>query len=435
MKRNALLLWAALYAVAFEVIYRLYLFPEFGRQKFTLYPHGLASHGLGLLIAVAPVFFYRGLRKISSYLSILIYVVCYVPMIVTLLLGLKRSLAEIVLLQLAFMGGMSLFFMADRADVKWLPDKPRRRYSIAFLHVFTLLATAVVALTYLGNMKIVSFENVYEHRFANAAIPMPFFVQYLVMWLASCLYPIYFAIGVARKKIGYAIAAVCGHVLIYMCTAAKLSLFTPVFILGAYIIARFGRRRILAGLLAAVIGVSAALLFVVPANNVVGGWAKSLLFNRTLGTSGWASYMYYDYFQKHGYTYYSHVNVVNAMTKGYPYGSLSLGQVIGKEYFSDVAANFNANFWVTDGIAAAGIPGIVAISVAVFLFMTFANSVFKAVHLSFGVLCVTAFALNLLNIPFFTSLLSGGGLPLLLIVRYVRLEYWKPVGDHSLGVA
>ena len=434
MKRNRLLPCAALYAISYGIVYKLFLFPTYEYMKFALWPHGIISHSLSLGIAVVPVFFYRGFRKISSYVSIWIYAVCYVPTILTLLFALKRSLYEILALQLCFMAGMSLLFLADRVNVVWMPERPGR-LPITVLHVFTLVCTLIVVLTYLGNMKLVSFENVYVHRFANIEIRMAFFVNYMVMWLASCLYPLYFAIGIARKKIAYALAACGGHVLIYMCTASKLSLLTPVIITGAYLVLRFGRKRAFSSLLAGVIGLSAVLLFVAPRTNALVSGTKSLLFMRTLGTPGWSNSVYYDYFQRHGYTYYTHVNLVNFVTKGYPYGSLSLGQVIGRGALQSDDANFNANFWATDGIAAGGIPGVLFISGIVFLFLTFVNSVFKNLNLYFGALCITSFAMNLLNISFFTSLLSGGGLLLLLIVRYVRLEFWRPVGCDPPGVS
>ena len=55
-----------------------------------------------------------------------------------------------------------------------------------------------------------------------------------------------------------------------------------------------------------------------------------------------------DFFETTGqpHTYYSHINIVNALTGMYPYKD-SIGRAV-----MDRDSNANGNFWLMDGIAA-----------------------------------------------------------------------------------
>ena len=63
---------------------------------------------------------------------------------------------------------------------------------------------------------------------------------------------------------------------------------------------------------------------------------------------------------------YSHIGIVNYITGAYPFGKDALGKAVWSGYkgFSiEESMNANANFLVTDGVAAAGIYGVFIIAI------------------------------------------------------------------------
>ena len=85
-------------------------------------------------------------------------------------------------------------------------------------------------------------------------------------------------------------------------------------------------------------------------------------------------------------------------------------------------ANANANFWATDGVAAQGIIGIVIITVIMFLFLLWINSLFKNRQSIFYILVFTGEIFSLLNVSFFTTLLSSGLLFLVFILKFFDFD-------------
>ena len=118
---------------------------------------------------------------------------------------------------------------------------------------------------------------------------------------------------------------------------------------------------------------------------------------------------YYEYFSNNGFTYYSHIGAVNALTGAYPY-DYALGQLIGLEYSGSAEANFNGNFWASDGFAALGVLGVPVVTIALAFVFIWINRIASAYSARFVFLWLSGFWLALLNVPLSTALLSGGGL-------------------------
>ena len=135
---------------------------------------------------------------------------------------------------------------------------------------------------------------------------------------------------------------------------------------------------------------------------------SALLWMRTLGNGGMLTNYYHKFFSEHQQTYYSHINVVNTITQGYPYGNYSLGQIIGREYWSD-DLNANANFWATDGFAAIGDAGILVSAFILFCIFLVFNKISVYYNKIFLICILIPFLGTLMNTSLFTSLVTGGG--------------------------
>lgn len=414
---------AMAYAIGYYFVYLDYLAPIFGYAHYNLIRRPFIFIVFSIGVAVIPTVFYQGCRKISTFIAILIYATAYVPSIITIMLALDRPVAEILIIQITFMMGMSLFFLADRFENHQIIIPNFRQWPLSVFHSLAITLTILVLFKYHNDLRFVSFDEVYNHRFANTETDRGALVGYSVMWLTSCVYPIYLAIGLTIRRWRFFIVGSAGLTLIYMATASKTSLLTPIIVLAFYFASKLDINKLLPRILTMLTTVSITLLYVLPKDNLIVYWTRAILLMRTLSTGGWSSFTYYDYFPKHGFTYYSHIRIVDFFTHMYPYHPFELGQVIGLEYSDSELANFNANFWATDGIAAMGIPGIIIINFIVFIFLIAINKITSRHNLSFVIIALTPFIMTLLNISFFTALLSGGGF--MFVIVFLVFDFTK----------
>ena len=138
---------------------------------------------------------------------------------------------------------------------------------------------------------------------------------------------------------------------------------------------------------------------------------------RTYGMVGALTGTYYDFFSQNPQTLYSHINVMGMFIR-YPYAA-SIGEVIGDSMGFDM--NANANFFATDGIAAAGLAGVLLIGAVVGLALRAIDAVVPRANAP--LLCGAAgpALISLANSSFFTTLLTSG---LMLLVLLCAL--WRP---------
>lgn len=357
---------------------------------------------LTYLFCLIPVLFFRGIRVISSFLSVFIYFILYVPTIIIFYFALETNRFHIVYLQVLFLSGMIMLFLADRIKFK-RPIVLYSRINIFKIVYFLLIVFTLYMLwRYKGNLKLVSFQDVYTQRSETEDIGSDLITSYLSAWLANVLIPISLAYGLFSKKRVYFVTATISCVIIYMATASKSVLLFPLIIFLLFKLLK--ERRVKAAFSYIGMGLIGLMSF-----GLLSGFNifSSLLWMRTIGNSGVLTKDYYMFFQSHPFTYYTHINVINFFTKSYPYGAKGLGQVIGPFYYGPLT-NANANFWATDGIAAVGDFGILLSSVFLFIIFVIFNSISKNYSKVFLILILIPYLFSLLNASLFSSLLTGG---------------------------
>src|SRR4051812_18947428 len=110
--------FALAYALVFLWCYVSFLNYNYEYAGYDLYSRDIGFLGASLTIAVLPVVLHRGLRGISTVIAVLIYLMLYVPIILTFALASAKPISEIVLVQFVFMGAMCLLFLTDVILVK-----------------------------------------------------------------------------------------------------------------------------------------------------------------------------------------------------------------------------------------------------------------------------------------------------------------------------
>ncbi len=423
---------ALLFAAAYHYAYVAYLNPTFEYANYLYTSPGTFSILLTYCLVLAPLLLYWRSRAPGTFGASLVYVLGYVPGVLTLLFCWQRGIWELLAVQASLAASMACIFAVAGAGAG--PD--RQFFSLRGLSVvvqaLTILSVALLVIVYRDYMRLVSFAEVYDLRFETADVEAPLLTGYLISWLTYCFLPFLVASALLRRSASSIAWALLASVLIYAATGAKSALLLPFIVVGLYLL--MGRKgtfdvltRLLWGLGAGVFGV----VLLLP-DEGAWVWVKSLLLLRTLGTGGWVLSTYYEYFTRNGYTFYTHIGPVNAVTHAYPYGDLSLGQLIGRAYVGSDDANFNANFWASDGFAALGIPGIAVVTVVVCGVLFMINRVSNGFSSRFVALWMTGFWFALMNMPLTTALLSGGGLLSVFFMWAARLRWRIPRADAGI---
>jgi hypothetical protein len=422
-------LLALLYGLAFENAYVGYINPVYEYGHYYYFPPTLGLWVACYAFIVAPCLLMRWTDATSSYGIALFYTLCYVPTQLIMLFNWNRDAGELLLVQASLAGSMAVFMAF--ASAGWRPvaePVPIKRLA-PIMAVLMAISMALLIWTYRDYMRFVGFADVYDLRFETNEIDAGPLVDYLVSWLSYCFLPFYLARGILNKRMRDVALAIVAALLIYSSTGAKAMILMPPIMLFMYGLMRAGRH-----FLPAVLAVMTAALFFVTEllpDDGIGFWVKFIFLLRTLCAGGWANFVYYEYFPQHGYTYYSHIGAVNKLTDAYPYGQYSLGQTIGLEYSGSELANYNANFWASDGFAALGLVGIPVITV-VALFVFFAiNRISSRYSSRFVALWLSGFWLGLLNLPLTTALVSAGGALTLLLLWFAARRTPKAAGLPS----
>jgi len=229
----------------------------------------------------------------------------------------------------------------------------------------------------------------------------------------------------------YLLIGILGHIMIYMISGAKASILMPVIIFLIYIVVTKIKYLSFSQSLAFFVSSLSLLLFKVDVDSLF--LFRSIFLMRTLSMPGYLFSNYLSFFSNHPYTQYSHIGIVNSFTNSYPYGDIPIGVVIGD--YDMTNANANANFWATDGVAAYGLMGIVIITITMIVFFIVVNNLLKDKKTIFSYLVFTGTILSLLNVSFFTTLLSSGLLLLVLFVYAFDFEEDKEKEQQTKSIS
>jgi hypothetical protein len=410
---------ALIYALVFLRCYVSFLWFNFEYVGYDLFHRAPSFIAGSVAIAVLPVLFYRGHRAVSSVIAVLIYLVLYVPIVLTFALGSSKPPEEITLIQLTFMLGMAVIFLADVVVIR---NPLRLDLGIDLMPAvlgITALSTAYMLFTYRGSLQFSAFDNdLYLQRDANASLGAGLLMRYLSSWLTTVFAPLCLALGLTERRHRYTMVGAAACLAMYMASANKLSIILPVASVMFYLLLR-NRLSVTLPLLTASLVLLVVGMLAIPNLGSSAFLGSALVLHRTIGNGGQLTSAYYDFFSFHQQTAYSHVRGLNLFTDPYPYGDLGLGQVVGQFYWTP-SMNANANFWATDGIAAMGLPGVAFISLVAALLLVVLNSVTEEYNQLFVFLSFLPFVTTLLNQSLFSSFWSGGAFFLILFFAFDR---------------
>ena len=290
----------------------------------------------------------------------------------------------------------------------------------ALIGAFACIYIALMAYTlsvYGANLRIADLASVYAQRAISGELATGSLVGYATGFLSGAFNPFLMAYGLVRRRPMWFLIGAAGQLFVYSTSALK-SVALSVVLLPIFYFFLIRRRDVTAtrfGLL--ILGSCLIplllLLLLDMADEGLAVQLVALIFMRTYGLAGALTGVYADFFASHPHTAFSHVSIVSTFVP-YPYEQ-SLGQEVGYWLVSS-PLDANANFWATDGIASVGNLGVILVGFIVGAFLVLANGIIDRTSRRLAFTALIPFIMMACNTSIFTSMLTGGGGLMLMMV-------------------
>src|SRR3974390_1628521 len=410
--RGFVVLGICAYVIGFEWMYRHWLSDSYGYFGFDYaVPPSFYLFLVRTFFIVPSLWMPVSLGRPSQLAYWVLYVTVFIPSMLVPLYAAITPPAEATVFAFVFLAGFAI------AGFSYLfplarTGPPRVSSHLLWFVVggFGFALAAWIVVLFHGNLRLVSLSDVYGLRSEADALMEGSHANYALMWLSGAINPMVMAWGLYHRRITVFLVGAAGQILVYMALATKGSILSIVIIIVFYYTirnwtSRFGPKMAMGA--ASLVGLLCCSYMIAGGDdNPLYSMFLFLTFFRTLSVNGLLSAWYYDFFSHNPQTQYSQVTGVNWFLQ-YPYSN-PIGVEIGAAYSNDPTHDASAHFWATDGLAAAGLPGVILISfLCAFVFWVLDSASQRHdARLAALVICYAAY--NLANISIFTSLLSGG---------------------------
>lgn len=405
----------ALLAHAFNCSYEAYVAPRYefmGMGFRKVDPQYVLTSWLYALIP--GLFLPLKLERPSQVFLYVQYFIFYVPFVFSAYHVTHPLVSHAAIFQLVTMFFLSMLLLAIACTIPSkrsisVPMTPSSYWSI---FIFLFLGFSILLLvTYKDNLKLVSFDDVYELREAAGEITGKSllgsrFTAYALTWLQGCLAPIAFAVSLFNRKWHLAFISSLPFLLIYMIQGSKVALIAPLFTLFFYIWATrlpkyafVSFSLVLTGLLLVPYGISFLGLEL---------WNTPYLLlvnTRTFTIPQMVSVQFFDFFQSHSFTFGGHIPGVDLI---FPYRfKQGLPYEIGWYYF-DRPVGANVGIWAGDGIASFGLIGVPIFTCFLIALLKAIDSVTSHLKVSFVIVAMAYLASIFANVQINVVLGTNG---------------------------
>ena len=411
------LLCSLLYCLVYDFMFNHFVYHYFSYMNIDYIEMDSQQYILWLILSIVPFLSYKGVEEISSFFVFFLYLFVYIPFIHTLFVisGINSSTASCYAL-IMFM----FFILYFKTGTNWCIFKNliiQPSISVRVIEIITIILTVIFIIARYSTLHFVNIftqsDLMYELRAENAQNYEGLeIINYIKGWLFGAFYPFLLVCFLKQKKRISSICILFCYLILFMEDMQKLTFFMPFFMIVFYFFIRVKEKvfshKMHTFIIYFIIIVS-IILFALK-DNTLGFIVGSMFFLRTTCVAGWLSQFYLHFFVDNPYTYYSHINIINAFTDEYPY-NVPLGVAV-----SYGSQNANANFFLTDGLAAGGIIGVIIIGIIFLILLHFMNAIsyrYKKADLLIIFLPTLSYVLNT---SLFTTMLSNGLLALILLL-------------------
>jgi hypothetical protein len=418
--RTVMILASMGYVASFHLAYVGWIAPYFSDVGLPYAPPGPMALVLLYVLALLPSSWVPiELERPTQFVYLILYLAVYVPSIFVPTFVALQPMGETLIIAVVLCVGMGLIGSSYKLTLlKFRPSRIEPGVFWTAVIGFTLALDIWVIIKFGSSLRFVSFEDVYSVRHSSSGIlSQAGFLSYAIFWLSGALNPYLIASGFFEKKTYRMLLGIGGQVLIYAAAAHKAALLSIVFIPAFALFLRRNPRRV--GIKVAVVGVAVLLVLtfllqLYPQNDQI-KWVGFVVLFRALAMPGLSTAEYQDFFSRNPHTWFTQYRPF-IHTFGYPY-SRELGLEIGKYYSKMEDTQANAHFWASDGIASAGVVGILMASVLCGLVFWVVDTIFAKYPTAFGAATLSFWALAISNVSLLTSI-SSNGLGILIVLIY-----------------
>lgn len=409
MKKSRLkyVLSTIVYLFAFGISYKYFVVEKFGYFGFGSGDFSLLSlFVIGVYSLIPSMILPLKSFRPSVYIFSIIFYVVYVPALFvvydeSLAFNISPALTAFMLFTCMTLNVASTRLPLARLDLGSI-SLGRRNVNILVL-VVSASAVAVVLFRVSGNFSIIGLEDIYLKRAEVKNLELGK-LSYLISWIVSFFLPTIIAWSLVLKKYHYVFLLFLVYIFLYFTLGAKLYLFVMGYFLLAYgYIRSLDRSNLFLPYSFSILLLMPILLqfdFLSATRSLYIG----VINLRVFSIQGLAIPVYVEFFNSNPQTYFSHISIVSYFLD-YPYGNM-ISVVLEKKYG---LGNFNASYFVGDGFAALGYPGMIVITLLVSLFFYVFDVITHGRDHRFVILSVSVFVVSFSNVPFATSMLTGGG--------------------------
>lgn len=309
---------------------------------------------------------------------------------------------------------------------------PRPSHGLVYLVMITVAGICAYVYGWLvltGGLGRLSFDllSVYQVR-AEAVQRFGPLMGYFVPWQAYVLNMVLFCWALARKKWWLVAAAVAVQLLLFGMVGVKAYLLAPVLASGIYLL--WSRRNMLFYIFGAAFTLVLAsyILFLVTGNHL----APSLFIRRLFFVPAANHLIYFDFFSQPEHPFVMLSNSILAPFIRYPY-DMPMVRVIAWAYWG---RDFSPNVgYLGDAFAHFGFMGMFLFSIILGLFLRVVDSVGSRLPTNLVAAVIATPAMALTNSALFTSLLTHGLIPAVVLLWLLRaIKERKPQTRDSKGV-
>ena len=365
------------------------------------------------------------IRFPSTIFAIVIYIFLYIPCVVITLGNEKHINFNSFMLLLCLWFGIVIISSIVHLSHHLNKRKELIYLSSAFPFLFFILwvlLAYVLILEFHSIMHFASLSTLYIQRVLGKADSM--FIGYAQTYFGYFCSLVLFSYGLYKRAYFFLFIGLLGCILLYSITAEKTIFLLPMFVSAVYFCVK---KKHSFTLLLSVFLLALSLLAVLI--SLFYNDSKFLYdlgfysLNRNFTLPGLFISKYYDFFNSVGYTHWANVKGLSYILPSNP--SLlqypeypSLGRIFAI-YGQGIDSDSNASFLATDGVAAAGLMGIIVISVLLSIYLFLVDNLSRYWPSEFIVPAMCPLALILTNGSFFTVLLSFGGFAWIVIFLMV----------------
>jgi len=324
---------------------------------------------------------------------------------------------------LLWVGYFSVCTLASISIKINFPITSERQFRSMVVGVYIVFALGFVYVLATNHVSIVGFNDT---RAAREDVAVFGIQGYLLVSYITSFGGLLIAMAIMLRKYYLVPLAIGGFIVCYAALTERNAVLMPAWIIYIYFAHKlFFRNSTTRFLITVMMPFLCGTLFA----DVIGTddtetflyRAFTLMNYRLFSVPAVAFNVYYNFFQTHPLTYWSHINIITNFVS-YPYAA-PLSLVMADAYG---LGNYNASFLETDGLAAAGTTALPFVSILFGLMLMGINSCMSKLNLTVIAIVAAGPSIALMDTGIGPSLLTNGLAPLAILLLFApRTAAWN----------